>query len=289
MRKTGRRNKKILGLYRNGKTLEEIGKKFRFTRSRAQQVVVNELKKDILDRLGLKKDRLSDEELVLLDVATKEEIKEISNRRKEMEKKEIRERLENKIKNNPYANFLTVGDYAKSIDEKPNIISEYFPEVAKEIVQKKKKKWSWHYNKCRICGTTSIKHQSHGLCEKCYPKSDIFKDMQEASRQRNIHKWRKKQREYQKQYSQRPEVKERLRKQHDLIKFGGNREKILERDGFKCIKCGMSREESKRELGRDLYVPKLDKNKGSNIDNFITLCQKCHTARVVKLLHKNNK
>ncbi len=34
-------------------------------------------------------------------------------------------------------------------------------------IDNKKNKWSRKYNKCQDCGTTSIKHNSHGRCKKC--------------------------------------------------------------------------------------------------------------------------
>jgi len=66
------RNSKILAIYKSGKTLEEIGGRFGFSRSRAQQIVIKGLKADILKRLKLKK--LTEDERVLLDIAVKEEI-----------------------------------------------------------------------------------------------------------------------------------------------------------------------------------------------------------------------
>lgn len=280
-----RRNKKILDLYKAGETLEEIGRQFAFTRSRAQQVVVSELKKDILKRFGLKK--LTKDELVLLDSAVKEEIKEISVKRKEREEKKIKDKIELKMQKLPHqSSFLALSTYEKALGESPGTIKKYFPDIAKDLKQKHKKLWSWHYNKCRICGTVSVKHQSHGLCEKCYPKSDIFKEMQAASRIRNIDKWREKQKQYLKEYLKRPEVIAKKRRVHDLKNYGGNREKAMQRDEYKCTKCGITQEDSLQKFGKDLYVERIKKEKGNVLENLITACQECHNKKAMRIMHE---
>lgn len=30
------------------------------------------------------------------------------------------------------------------------------------------KKWSFKYEKCKICGTKKIKHRAKGICHNCY-------------------------------------------------------------------------------------------------------------------------
>lgn len=279
------RNKEIYNLYKSGKTMEEIGKIFNFSRSRAQQIIVKEIKKDILDRL--KNKNLSTEELVLLDIAAKEEIRDMAIKRKEKDDQKNIQRIKEKIAGSPYANFFGLSTYAKTLKEDPVLIKKYFPEVVRYITRKRLKSWSRYYNKCRICGTTAIKHASHGLCEKCYPKSDIFKDMQEASRLRNMHKWKKKQKIYAREYAKRPEVIAKMKKKEDERRYGGNREKAIKRDNFKCQKCGLSRDESKKRLGRDLFVYHLGNNKNNELDNLVTLCQRCFNKKTVKLMWKS--
>jgi len=67
--------------------------------------------------------------------------------------------------------------------------------IEKKII-KKEKRWSRCYNCCRECGTIVIKHRSHGYCRQCYPKTQIFKELQESSRLRHIEKRNKYIREY---------------------------------------------------------------------------------------------
>lgn len=71
---------------------------------------------------------------------------------------------------------------------------------------KKEKRWSKYYDKCLNCGTNLIKHLAHGYCQKCYPKTTIFKEIQEKSRLKNIDKWKIKQKEYSRKYHKRPEI-----------------------------------------------------------------------------------
>jgi len=66
--------------------------------------------------------------------------------------------------------------------------------------------------------------------------------------------------------------------------FGGNREKAIQRDGEKCVKCGMTRAEHRERFGRDITVDHIDNNgsqvpsamKNNSMDNLQTLCSPCH-------------
>lgn len=77
---------------------------------------------------------------------------------------------------------------------------------------------------------------------------------------------------------------EAISKADDRSRFGNNREKAIQRDGEKCIQCGMTRQEHKAKFGRDItvdhidgagrYTPKSEKN--NDMDNLQTLCLSCH-------------
>ncbi len=139
----------------------------------------------------------------------------------------------------------------------------------------KVKRWSVYYDKCKRCSTTVAKHRSNGFCVNCYYKSDIFKEAQKDSRLRNIEKWKKRQKEYIKEYNKRPEVVRRLKKRWDEKKFGGNRKLALQRDGYKCQFCGMSQEESYNIYNKDLHVIHLDQKDDNRLENLSSLCPKC--------------
>lgn len=52
---------------------------------------------------------------------------------------------------------------------------------------------------------------------------------------------------------------------------------ILNRDGYRCIECGMSDAEHKTKWGRPITIDHKDKNRRNNApDNLRTMCLRCH-------------
>lgn len=73
--------------------------------------------------------------------------------------------------------------------------------------------------------------------------------------------------------------------QNDHYRFGGNRQKVLERDGFKCVACGMTAKEHKRLYKRIMTVDHIDRNKQNHaLTNLQTLCLPCHGRKDGKKL-----
>ena len=75
-------------------------------------------------------------------------------------------------------------------------------------------------------------------------------------------------------YNQRLKSEENKR-YRDKHNFGGNRDKVLERDGYKCQMCGQDEKSDlivhhKDGLGRG------SKKKNNNMENLVTLCNFCH-------------
>lgn len=155
------------------------------------------------------------------------------------------------------------------------------PEKPTEVI-KKEPRWSMYHDRCRMCGTTSVKHVSYGYCEWCYAKSDDFKKMQKESWLRNKEKRKKYAKKYNLEYQTRPEVIARVKKRMDLKMFGGNREAALKRDGYRCRVCGISQAESFSKLGRDLCVVHINGTSNHNPDNLITRCIDCHNSIMIK-------
>lgn len=68
----------------------------------------------------------------------------------------------------------------------------------------------------------------------------------------------------------------------DNFFFGGNRKRVLERDGYKCIVCGMTDEEHRKKWGRGITIDHFDgfgrnsKIKNNDMDNLYTMCLSCH-------------
>jgi len=276
------RNNIILEMYNNGDTFEKIGKTFNISRSRAQQILIKRVAQRILKEYDFDINQMSKEEKKLLQLAASEEIRETYLKRNKDKQEKERGKLLKKIDELPdYSNFISVERFAEAVGTTSLKLKALLPDLYRKILNKKKRRWSWHYDKCRSCGTTAIRHRSNGLCEKCYAKSDDFKSIAESSRLRNKYKWKKKQDEYRKEYYKRDEVKEKFKRMHDLRNFGGNREKALIRDNYKCQDCGMNQKKSLKIYNRDLYVAKID-GKNTDLDNLITLCRGCSVRRRLK-------
>ncbi len=74
------------------------------------------------------------------------------------------------------------------------------------------------------------------------------------------------------------------RKEHNnLIRFGGMKDIVLERDNWQCVKCGMNQEQHIIVFGRSLTIDHIDGRgrnsyiKNNSLDNLQTLCLRCHT------------
>lgn len=52
--------------------------------------------------------------------------------------------------------------------------------------------------------------------------------------------------------------------------------KVRERDGFKCVKCGMSNDEHIKWCGRQLDVHRKTPGSFYTLEGCETLCKKCH-------------
>lgn len=115
-----------------------------------------------------------------------------------------------------------------------------------------------HYKQCVSCGTTERRVIAKGLCRKCYDERWL------SSRPNYKHNW------YVNNVT--PEMQQERREQSN---FSGNRQAALERDNYRCVKCGL------RSL---LTVHHKDGNgRGSEqpnntLDNLETLCRCCHAA-----------
>lgn len=77
---------------------------------------------------------------------------------------------------------------------------------------------------------------------------------------------------------------ERMHNKH----FGGNREVAIQRDGEKCVQCGMTREEHREKFGIDITVDHINgvgkfdsksETPNHSLSNLQTLCKTCHTRK----------
>jgi hypothetical protein len=106
-----------------------------------------------------------------------------------------------------------------------------------------------------------------------------------------------KQKESQKRYRENNKnfIKKLGKEARDNIRFGGNREKALERDNWTCQDCGMNNEQHILIFGRGISVDHIDgngrdsKNPNNDLENLITRCLRCHGKKDIlrrKIINK---
>lgn len=124
--------------------------------------------------------------------------------------------------------------------------------------------WSRNHACCTRCQTTERPHMSKGLCQHCY-----LEDYRKAHTEEAV---KAKRRWYEKNV-QGTDVGRIAREQKH---YGGQREAVLKRDGFKCRRC---------ESTKSLVVHHKDRTgrgqqngHNNDMDNLETLCRKCHIA-----------
>lgn len=77
-------------------------------------------------------------------------------------------------------------------------------------------------------------------------------------------------------------VKLRTQARNQQIRFGGNRELVIQRDNEMCVTCGMTRIEHKEKYNADITVDHIDGTgrndlpTNNDMDNLQTLCLPCH-------------
>lgn len=126
-------------------------------------------------------------------------------------------------------------------------------------------------------------------CKKC--RASRYKKWKKKNTQKLIDykkQWRIKNKENisekaKNKYLQNSEkIKQRTKRNSNLKRFNGKREKIIKRDRYKCVNCGMSREQHKEKYVVDLTINHIDgkgrkSRKPNNSDsNLETLCLRCH-------------
>lgn len=257
------RDEEMLALYRRGLTLQKIGDKFGITRSRSQQIVARILKRKI--RQSLRHHKIQNPERKPIKVLVKEEIEKIRDRKRVswLEKRLTVKAQEGIVPEK----FTSEARFALAVGINLGMIRRLAPDVTQAIRENQTighggLRWSKFYLKCRMCGTISIRHRSSGYCMKCYPKTQHFKELQEASRLRNQHRWKERQLKYFEEY-------------YDRKYFGGNRLRVLRRDGFKCRRCLMTNKQSQETYGKRLRVIHLRSKTDNRLYNLATVCRGC--------------
>lgn len=269
--KNDSRASECLQLYKQGESLEVIGSKFGITRERVRQIT----KKQFGFELGYG----PMEQKVRKDEITKLHRELVASSRLERRDDAVSQRVEEaKRKGIEPEYFDSVTKFSNAIGVNPSALKELRPDIYRIVAKnayEKSKKWSWYYDSCRNCGTTSVKHRGYGYCNDCYTKSPEFKASQQRSHQKNRDKILANNKKYSAKYMSRPDVMERLEREYDEKYFGGNRKAALERDGYQCKGCGMS-VEVKDAAGRaKARVWHLGAKDDHTLDNLGTYCQRC--------------
>lgn len=135
------------------------------------------------------------------------------------------------------------------------------------------KQWARNYTHCVQCGGTDYSHMAKGLCHSCYYKSYAAKHGSAIKTYK--HKW------YDKAGGA---LWARL--QREQRNYGGLRVAVLERDGYKCVTCGSTKQlcvHHKDGKGRGHKAPL------NVMTNLETLCRACHVRLHKPALKKGKK
>lgn len=260
-----------LELYRNGTSLEDIGNKLGITRERVRQIT----KKQFGFELGygpLEQNARKEE----IDTAYRSIVR---SSRSERQEELMNVKLEEAIgKGFDPVYFDSLSAFASAVNINITALQKHRPDVYNIIrknAHQKAQRWSWHYDACRTCGTTKVKHEIYGYCKNCYFKSPEFKAIQQRSHEKYRDNRLLQNKQYAEDYYNRPEVKEKLEREYDEKYFGGNRKLALERDNYQCLGCGMSvdvKDKSGKPRARVWHLGDKDDN---SLENLGTYCQSC--------------
>lgn len=121
--------------------------------------------------------------------------------------------------------------------------------------------WSRNYPCCTECKSTDSPYMCKGLCKRCYLSRYRAANKERIAEQKRA--W------YEENVQGTDEQKLRREERH----YAGMREPVLQRDGYRCLRCGSS---------ASLVVHHRDRNgrgtaePNNDIENLETLCRKCH-------------
>jgi len=263
---------KVVVDYMAGKTLAEIGREMKLSRERIRQLFERAIKID-LDRIDINMPIEQENEY-------REEIEESHkfNKAKKQYREIIEKNYDSIVKTLSNKNKVGKLGLLKTL-KMPNsvlrLVEEEYPEFL-DIIEKNSNKWTLKYEKCRSCGTDTIKHKRWGYCIKCYTKTEEWRNLQKRYIDSHKEEVRGRNRIYQSAYSKRPYVQQKQKTREEIKRFGINRESIYGVYGAKCIDCGITRDEYFQKTQKELSIFHQDGNlKNNDIKNLIPLCKHC--------------
>lgn len=269
--KPNTRAEESLKLYKSGTPLEEIGAGLGITRERVRQITRKQFGFEL--GYGPQEQKARKTEIDKLYRAIVHSSR--TERREDAFGEKIKTALE---KGYDPQYFDTFSAFTKAADVAKDDLREFRPDIYNVIAKNarlKAQRWSWHYDACRTCGTTTVKHEIYGYCKNCYHRSPEYKAIQQRSHEKYRDDRLLQNKVYAENYYNRPEVKEKLELEYDEKYFGGNRKLALERDKYQCKGCGMSVDE-KDTVGRPkVRVWHLREKNDHSLDSLATYCQSC--------------
>ena len=132
---------------------------------------------------------------------------------------------------------------------------------------------------CIVCGTQFMPIQNKQIC--CSPKcvSDRHYSLNKDNKRQQAKEWRLNNPERVKENNRlkkekNPELYKQIeQRSHDKSRFSGNKSIALERDGYKCTRCGATENLAMHHKDGSGQTD----NPNNDLDNLETLCSSCHT------------
>lgn len=115
--------------------------------------------------------------------------------------------------------------------------------------------WSKNYSSCTSCKKTDQPHASNGLCMRCYQRLPEHREKKHAWYLANI--------------VGTPRAQLAREKEH----FDGNRQEVLQRDGYRCTVCGSKKSLVVHHMDGS---GRTDTDRDSAVEQLTTLCRACH-------------
>lgn len=208
---------KILHGYMNGKTLAGVGRDLGLSRERVRQLFNKALEIDTR--------RIDSDPSDGLKSSIAGEIHSAHLLGKSIAdfKDEIEDRYEEIVKLIISNNLTSEAGMLKAVGLPASavyVVQEEYPEFL-ELLSANKDRWSWKYDSCKKCGTTSVKHKRWGYCKDCFSSSPEHRAQQYRYRMNNYEEFRKKRRAYESEYYKRPEVIKRMNEKSYAKRYDG--------------------------------------------------------------------
>ena len=138
--------------------------------------------------------------------------------------------------------------------------------------------WARKHESCRVCGTSERKHYGGGLCTRCYnnAKYQANPEPQKARSTQYYAQHGEEKRAYQSAYfrENKAACHLQMRLAREEKHFGGKRDQILQRDGYRCRHGDCVETQT-------LVVHHIDGSGQAGVPNnedanLVTVCRACH-------------